>query len=177
MEWDFQNLKLVGTNLASYNRRFFELAVMCPNMVTPECRKITLGRAFNINSSEARDDPKLVTGTFLLDNHHVYVLFDYGADKSFVSREFFHNLKNPLSLLENLYSIELVNGNLMRADKVYRDCTLILAGTSFRIDVIPIKLRSFNLVVGMDWLADIVCHQKAIRIPVTEDEPLMVYGE
>ncbi|XP_071694743.1 uncharacterized protein [Rutidosis leptorrhynchoides] len=101
------------------------------------------GRAFNINSSEARDDPKLVT--------------------------------------ENLYSIELGNGNLMRADKVYRDCTLILVGTSFRIDVIPIQLGSFDLVVGIDWLAenraDIFCHQKAIRIPVTEDESLMVYGE
>ncbi|XP_071704414.1 uncharacterized protein [Rutidosis leptorrhynchoides] len=68
----------------------------------------------------------------------------------------------------------------MRADKVYRDCTLILAGTSFRIDVIPIKLGKFDLVVVLDWLdenrADNVCYQKAIRIPVTEDEPLMVYG-
>ncbi|XP_071713473.1 uncharacterized protein [Rutidosis leptorrhynchoides] len=50
-----------------------------------------------------------------------------------------------------------------------------------RIDVIPIRLGIFDLVVGMDWLsenrADIVCYQKAIRIPVAEDEPLMVYGE
>ncbi|XP_071695328.1 uncharacterized protein [Rutidosis leptorrhynchoides] len=93
------------------------------------------GRAFNINSSEARDDPKLVTGMFLLDNQHAYVLFDSGADRSFVSRDFCNNLKNLVSPLENLYSIELKNGNLMRADK------------------------------------------KSIRIPVTEDEPLMVYGE
>ncbi|XP_071727119.1 uncharacterized protein [Rutidosis leptorrhynchoides] len=265
MERELQNLKLVGTDLASYNRRFFELALMCPNMVTPKRRKITLyvkglteniqsgvttskprtiqeavemahehhpgdcikrcdkckknghlaaeckagtnvcygcgktghfrkdcptatknteparGRSFNINSNEAHDDPKLVTGTFLLDNHHAYVLFDSGADRSFVSRDFCHNLKNPVSSLKNLYSIELGNGNLMRADKVYRDCTLILAGTSFRIDVISIKIGSFDLVVGMDWLAenraDIVCYQKVIRIPVNEDEPLMVYGE
>ncbi|XP_071688030.1 uncharacterized protein [Rutidosis leptorrhynchoides] len=138
------------------------------------------GRAFKINSSEARDDLKLVTGTFLLDNHHAHVVFDSGADRSFMSRDFCHNLKNPVSSLENLYSIELGNANLMRADKAYRDCTLILAGTSFRIDVIPIKLGSFDLVVGMDWLAknraDIVCYQKAMRIPVAEDEPLIVYG-
>ncbi|XP_071695138.1 uncharacterized protein [Rutidosis leptorrhynchoides] len=103
-------------------------------------------RDFNINSSEARDDPKLVTGTFLLDNHHAYVLFDSRDDRSFVSRDYFHNLKNPVYSLENLYSIEI----LMSADKVYRDS----------------KNR-----------ADIVCHQKAIRIPVTEHESLMVYGE
>ncbi|XP_071688053.1 uncharacterized protein [Rutidosis leptorrhynchoides] len=138
------------------------------------------GRAFNINSSEARD-PKLVTGMFLLDNHHAYLIFDSGADRSFVSKGFFHNLKNPVSSLENVYSIELENGKLVRADKIHRDCTLNLAGKSFRIDVIPIMLGSFDLVVRMDWLSenrsDIVCYQKAIRIPVAKDEPLMVYGE
>ncbi|XP_071688221.1 uncharacterized protein [Rutidosis leptorrhynchoides] len=221
MERELQNLKLVGTNLASYNRRFFEVALMhdpgdcikrCDKCkknghLATECKAGTnvyygcrktghfrkdcptttkntepaRGRAFNINSIEARDDPKLVTGTFLLDNHHAYVLFESGADRSSVSRDFCHNLKNPVSSLENLYSIELGNGNLMRADKVYRDCTLILARTSFRIDVISIKLGSFDLVVGMDWLPEnrayIVCDEKAIHIPVTEDEPLMVYGE
>ncbi|XP_071715089.1 uncharacterized protein [Rutidosis leptorrhynchoides] len=287
MERELQKLKLVGTDLTSYNKRFFELAYICPHMVTPERRKITLyangltekiqsgvttskprtiqesiemaselidqaeysgykgkfplcakcnrhhpedclkkydkckrnghladeckigtnmcyrcgkeghfrkdcptasktneparGRAFNINFSEARHDPKLVTGTFLLYNQRVYVLFDSGADRSFVSRDFCHNLKNVVSSLENLYSIELGNGNLMSADKVYCDCTLTLAGMSFKINVIPIKLGSFDLVVGMDWLAknraDIVGHQKAIRIPVVEGEPLMVYGE
>ncbi|XP_071727653.1 uncharacterized protein [Rutidosis leptorrhynchoides] len=42
MEQELQNLKLVSTDLASYNKRFFELALMCPHMVTPEHRKITL---------------------------------------------------------------------------------------------------------------------------------------
>ncbi|XP_071694896.1 uncharacterized protein [Rutidosis leptorrhynchoides] len=297
MKREPQNLKLVGTDLANYNKRFFELALMCPNMVTPECRKITLyvkglteniqggvttskprtvhegvemahelmdqielrgktpvsvetknfdnkgkwnnnnsgknynlqpykkqdtakgnitalntnsgykgkyslcakynryhpgncnnvcdkckenghlaseckdgtnvcfgcektghfrkdcpnanknteparGRAFNINSSKACDDPKLVTCTFLLSNHHAYVFFDYGADRSFVSKDFCHNLKNPVSSLENMYSIELGNGNLLSENR-----------------------------------ATIVCYQKAIRIPVAENEPLMVYGE
>ncbi|XP_071728616.1 uncharacterized protein [Rutidosis leptorrhynchoides] len=139
------------------------------------------GRAFNINSSEARDDPKLVMGTFLLDNHCAYVLFDSGADRSFVSKDFWHNIKKPVSSLENLYSIELGNGNLMKADQIYHGCTFNLAEKSFSIDVIPIKLGSFDLVVGMDWLsenrADIVYYQKAIRIPVAKGEPLMVYGE
>ncbi|XP_071687621.1 uncharacterized protein [Rutidosis leptorrhynchoides] len=108
------------------------------------------GRAFNINSSEARDDPKLVTGTFLLDNHRAYVLFDSGADRSFVSKDFCHNIKKPVSSLENLYSIEIGNVNIMKADQIYRGYTFNLAGKSFSIDLIPIKLGSFDLVVGMD---------------------------
>ncbi|XP_071719291.1 uncharacterized protein [Rutidosis leptorrhynchoides] len=124
------------------------------------------GRVFNINSIEARDAPKLVTGMFLFDNHHAYVLFDSGADRSFVSKDFCYNIKNLIPSLENLYSIELGNTNLMKADQIYRGCTLNLAGKYFSTDVIPIKLGSFNLVVGMYWLsnnrADVVSYQKAI---------------
>ncbi|XP_071727609.1 uncharacterized protein [Rutidosis leptorrhynchoides] len=120
----------------------------CPNAEkTTEPAK---GREFNINSSEARDDPKLVTGTFLFDNHHAYVLFDSGADRSFVCKDFFHNIKNHVSSLENLYSIGLGNGNLMKTDQIYRGCNLNLTGKSFSIDVISIKLGSFDLAVRMD---------------------------
>ncbi|XP_071735626.1 uncharacterized protein [Rutidosis leptorrhynchoides] len=63
MERELQNLKLVGTDLASYNRRFFELALMCPNMVTPERRKITLyvkGLTENIQGGVTTSNPRTV---------------------------------------------------------------------------------------------------------------------
>ncbi|XP_071704856.1 uncharacterized protein [Rutidosis leptorrhynchoides] len=91
-------------------------------------------RAFNINSTEARDDPKLVMGTFSLNDQNVYILFDTGADRSFISKDICHNIKNPISPLDNIYSIELGN-------------------------------------------AEVVCDQKAIRIPNADGEPMMVYGE
>ncbi|XP_071686031.1 uncharacterized protein [Rutidosis leptorrhynchoides] len=40
MESEFWNLKMVGTDITSYNTRFLELALMCPTMVTPECKRI-----------------------------------------------------------------------------------------------------------------------------------------
>ncbi|XP_071719012.1 uncharacterized protein [Rutidosis leptorrhynchoides] len=40
VEREFRDLKLVGSDLTAYNKRFFELALMCPDMVTPERRKI-----------------------------------------------------------------------------------------------------------------------------------------
>ncbi|GJY10398.1 putative reverse transcriptase domain-containing protein, partial [Tanacetum coccineum] len=48
------------------------------------------GRAFNMNVNvvEALQDPKVVTGTFSLNNHFATVLFDSGADFSFISTEF-----------------------------------------------------------------------------------------
>ncbi|XP_071687063.1 uncharacterized protein [Rutidosis leptorrhynchoides] len=143
------------------------------------------GRAFNIDSNEARDDPKLVMGTFLLDNHHSYVLFDSGADRSFVSRDFCHNLKNHNHASVTCGRLILVIQSyefLVDSRLINWGCWPGQAAESLNgIDVIPIKLGSFDLVVGMYWLAenraDIVCYQKMICIPVTEDEPLMVYGE
>ncbi|GJW16358.1 putative reverse transcriptase domain-containing protein [Tanacetum coccineum] len=48
------------------------------------------GRAFsvNVNAMEAVQDPNVVTGTISLNGHFVTVLFDSGADFSFISTEF-----------------------------------------------------------------------------------------
>ncbi|GKE99719.1 putative reverse transcriptase domain-containing protein, partial [Tanacetum coccineum] len=51
----------------------------------------------------------------------------------------------------------------------------------FTIDLIPLGHGSFNVIVGMDWLskhkAEIVCHEKVVRIPLESGETLLVQGE
>ncbi|GKD19354.1 reverse transcriptase domain-containing protein, partial [Tanacetum coccineum] len=42
------------------------------------------GRAFMMGAEEARQDPNIMTGTFSLNNHYATMLFDSGADYSFV---------------------------------------------------------------------------------------------
>ncbi|GJV98608.1 putative nucleotidyltransferase, ribonuclease H, partial [Tanacetum coccineum] len=48
--------------------------------------------------------------------------------------------------------------------------TLTLLNQPFKIDLMPIKLDSFNVVIGMDWLskyhARIICDEKVIHIPI-----------
>ncbi|GKD75011.1 putative reverse transcriptase domain-containing protein, partial [Tanacetum coccineum] len=46
------------------------------------------GKAFNGNAVEALQDPKVVTGTFSLNNQFATVLFDSGVDFSFISIKF-----------------------------------------------------------------------------------------
>ncbi|KAI3745512.1 hypothetical protein L1987_58626 [Smallanthus sonchifolius] len=45
------------------------------------------GRAFVIGSREARNDYNVVAGKFLLNNYFAFVLFDTGADRSFISNK------------------------------------------------------------------------------------------
>ncbi|XP_076926259.1 uncharacterized protein LOC143589362 [Bidens hawaiensis] len=52
---------------------------------------------------------------------------------------------------------------------------------TFSIDLIPMQLGSFDIIVGMDWLsshrAEIVCFEKIIRIPIADGQTLRVIGE
>ncbi|GJU78570.1 putative reverse transcriptase domain-containing protein [Tanacetum coccineum] len=46
------------------------------------------GKAYVLGGGEANPDSNAVTGTFLLNNHYASMLFDSGADRSFVSSTF-----------------------------------------------------------------------------------------
>ncbi|KAJ0926534.1 putative nucleotidyltransferase, Ribonuclease H [Helianthus annuus] len=139
------------------------------------------GRAFVIGARDARQDPNVVTGTFPINQHFASVLFDTGADFSFISIEFKNILGLDSSKLDVPYSIELANGKLVEADEVIKGCTLELGERKFSIDLLPVGLGSFDVVVGMDWLSDnraeVVCHEKTICIPLPNEETLVIHGE
>ncbi|GJU89904.1 putative reverse transcriptase domain-containing protein [Tanacetum coccineum] len=58
---------------------------------------------------------------------------------------------------------------------------LELGNSLFTIDLIPLGHGSFNVIVGMDWLsknkAEILCHEKVVRIPLEGGEMLRVQGK
>nr|GEU83866.1 putative reverse transcriptase domain-containing protein [Tanacetum cinerariifolium] len=56
-------------------------------------------------------------------------------------------------------------------------CTLTLLNQPFKIDLMPIKLGSFDVVIGMDWLsknhAKILCDETIVHIPI-DGETLII---
>ncbi|GKG16285.1 reverse transcriptase domain-containing protein, partial [Tanacetum coccineum] len=67
------------------------------------------GRAFNVNVNtvEALQDPNVVTCTFSLNDHFATVLFDSGADFSFISIKFAPLLNVKPSIVNPGYVIEV----------------------------------------------------------------------
>ncbi|GJT11352.1 putative reverse transcriptase domain-containing protein [Tanacetum coccineum] len=108
------------------------------------------------------------------------MLFDSGADRSFVSSTFSALLDVAPSTLDTSYAVELADGRISETDVVLRGCTLGLLGNPFDIDLMPIELGSFDIIIGMDWLAKylalIVCDEKVVRIPYG-DEVLIIRGD
>ncbi|XP_076953607.1 uncharacterized protein LOC143627732 [Bidens hawaiensis] len=152
----------------------------CPQLA-PNNNQATRGRAFTIGASDARQDPNVITGTFLLNNHFASILFDTGVERSFISLDFEPLVKWKPAKLDCPYTVELANGNTTQANTIMRDYTLTFDDHSLNIDLIPFKLGSFDLVVGMDWLsrnqAEVACAEKLICIPLQSGETLIIQGE
>ncbi|GJW34597.1 putative reverse transcriptase domain-containing protein [Tanacetum coccineum] len=79
--------------------------------------------------------------------------------------------RNPDSnvVMENSYDVELADGKIVGIDTIVRGCTLNFLNHPFNIDLMPVELGSFDVIIGMDWLrrchAVILCDEKLVRIP------------
>ncbi|GJS02028.1 putative reverse transcriptase domain-containing protein [Tanacetum coccineum] len=123
---------------------------------------------------EANQDSNVVTGTFLLNNHYASILFESGADRSFISITFSALIDIVPTTLDVSYAVELAVWKKIHksVDTILRGCTLNLKNHPFNIDLMPAELGSFDVIISMDWLSKyyvvIVCDEKVIRIPIVE---------
>ncbi|GKE50751.1 putative reverse transcriptase domain-containing protein [Tanacetum coccineum] len=146
-----------------------------------QCQKTTnnsaQGRAYMLRDKNAHQDPNVVTSIFLLKQHLARVLFDSEADKNFISISLASMLNITPLTIDTFYNIEMADGNLVSTNTVIQGATLTLLNQPFEIDLMPIKLGSFNVIIGMDWLskyhARIICDEKVVHIPI-DGETLII---
>ncbi|GJR62600.1 putative reverse transcriptase domain-containing protein [Tanacetum coccineum] len=107
-------------------------------------------RAFMLGAEEARRDPNIMTGI---------EPSDFGFN----------------------YEIEIASGQLVEIDKVIKGCKLEIDGHVFGINLILFGSGSFDVILGMDWLSDhkaeIIFHDKVVRIHLLDGKVLRVLGE
>ncbi|GJY54469.1 putative reverse transcriptase domain-containing protein [Tanacetum coccineum] len=138
------------------------------------------GKPYVLGGGDANPDLNVVKGTFLLNNHYTSMIFDSGTDRSFMSTTFSTCLDITPDTLDVSYDVELANGIIFKINTVLRGCTLGLLGHPFNIDLMPVELDSFEVIISMDWLANhhavIVYDEKIMRIHYG-DEVLIVQGD
>ncbi|GJY06441.1 putative reverse transcriptase domain-containing protein [Tanacetum coccineum] len=137
------------------------------------------GKAYVLGGGDANPDSNVVMGMFLLNNHYASVLFNSGVDQSFVSTTFSTLLDIIPDTLDVSYAVELADERVSETNTVLRGCKLGLLGHPFNIDLMPVELGIFDVIIGMDWLANhhvvIVWDEKIVLIPYG-DEVLIVQG-
>ncbi|GKE35752.1 putative reverse transcriptase domain-containing protein [Tanacetum coccineum] len=128
-----------------------------------------VGNAKKRGNASGNPDANVIMGMFLLNNHYASILFDTGADRSFISTAFSSLINIAPTLLENSYGVELADGKIVGIDTIIQGCTLNFLDHPFNIDLMPVELGSFDVIIGMDWLrrchAVIVCDEKLVQVP------------
>ncbi|GKD62157.1 putative reverse transcriptase domain-containing protein [Tanacetum coccineum] len=122
----------------------------------------------------------VVTGTFLLNDRYASILFDTGADRSFVSTIFSSLIDITPTTLDHYYDVELADEKIIGINTIIRGCTLNFLDHPLNINLIPVELGSFDVIIGMDWLSkyhDVIDYaEKIVRIP-WGNETLIVHGD
>ncbi|XP_074374542.1 uncharacterized protein LOC141714948 [Apium graveolens] len=110
-------------------------------------------RTFNITMKEAVQSSSVVAGTLSVNLVNVKVLIDYGETRSFISEEFIDKICCEMQRLGETLIIKLEKDDQVPVDWVYPECAIKIAGHHFSIDLIPLNLGEFDVILGMDWLA------------------------
>ncbi|GJU18828.1 putative reverse transcriptase domain-containing protein [Tanacetum coccineum] len=83
--------------------------------------------------------------------------------------------------LDHGYDVELADGRIIWVNTLIRGCTLNFLNHPFNvIDLMPVEMGSFDVIIGMDWLAKYhavtVCDEKLVHVPFG-DKTLIFHGD
>nr|GEV08643.1 putative reverse transcriptase domain-containing protein [Tanacetum cinerariifolium] len=99
----------------------------CPKLKNKDEKRVNapgwvyaVGNAEKRGNSSRDPDSNVVTGTFLLNNRYASILFDTGADRSFISTAFSSLIDIVPTPLGNSYDVELADGAAPVARAPYR---------------------------------------------------------
>ncbi|XP_021979639.1 uncharacterized protein LOC110875744 [Helianthus annuus] len=83
--------------------------------------------------------------------------------------------------LDKPFIVELAYGREEEIVSVVKDCTIQISKTPISIDLLPLKLGEFDVIIGMDWLsshqAQILCDKKQIQIKDPKGGTVTIDGE
>ncbi|GKA26867.1 putative reverse transcriptase domain-containing protein [Tanacetum coccineum] len=176
MEDEFYHLTVKGNDLKKYVRRFQELATLCPTMV-PDSEKMMevfiggLPRSIegNVTASKPQTLEEAINIAQRLMDQCRKTTNNNAQGRAYMLRD--RNAhQDPNVVTDTFYNIEMADGNLVSTNTVIQGATLTLLNQPFKIDLMLIKLGSFDVVIGMDWIskyhARIICDEKVIHIPI-----------
>nr|GEU32320.1 reverse transcriptase domain-containing protein [Tanacetum cinerariifolium] len=131
----------------------------CPKLKNNNCdnrggNENAPAKMYTVGHAGKNPDSNVVTSTFLLNNRYASILVDTGAVRSFVSTAFSSQNDITPTTLDHYYDVELADGRITGLNTIIRGFKLNFLSHLFNIDLMPIKLGSFDIIIGMDWLAN-----------------------
>ncbi|XP_026458409.1 uncharacterized protein LOC113358909 [Papaver somniferum] len=107
----------------------------------------------HIATVEKRTENSAIEGNFLIFSSRAKVLFDSGATHSFISLHLaaYLGLKPvPMGFTLNVSS---PLGNVVSLSKFCKDCEITFGDYRVKVDLIPMRLQDYDVIIGMNWLS------------------------
>ncbi|XP_021992735.1 uncharacterized protein LOC110889503 [Helianthus annuus] len=160
----------------------------CPELIGRKYGKDThtktpkaKARSFLLIAAEVKKEPDVVSGIFAINSIPAHVLFDTGANKSFISHGFIQHPSFVLTKLPMPLEVEIGDNKSFIVCDICQDCKINIDDEEYSIDLIPMSMGEFQVVVGMDWLsrhhAKVVCFRKEIKLTSPSGKHVTIYGE
>ena len=134
-----------------------------------------------MTQKDSQATPNAVTGTLLVNNEKAYVLIDPGATHSFVSTIFSMHLDRSCSLLSQPLLVSTPVGDVILVEEVYKECVLKIGDTELVVDLMPLTIHDFDLILGMDLLAayhaSVDCFKKEVIFRMPNESEFKFQGE
>ena len=111
------------------------------------------GRAFALMPGNTPATTSVVSGILPICGQPAHVLIDSGSTHSFVSYPFEQYLNTSPVPLEYELSVSLPSGDTMLCDRIYYACEILVNDVPLFVDLIPLEMHGFDVILGMDWLS------------------------
>ena len=101
-------------------------------------------------AGEAQANPDTILGTMIIFGTLVQVFFYFGSSRSFVSSSFALDADQELSSLKHKLVVTTSLGEQILCNFVFKGCEILIEGVVLKVNLIPLEMWDFDVILGMD---------------------------
>ena len=132
------------------------------------------------NADTLASTSNVVAGQTLLKSCNVYTLFDSGATHSFISTKLALSLSSCNDRIPSLLRTILPSGEILLSEFYLKQVPITIKGVILHADLIAIEMKDFDVILGMDFLAEhnaiINCYHRTVTFKPRNQEKFAFKG-
>nr|GEV58221.1 hypothetical protein [Tanacetum cinerariifolium] len=186
-----EDVMVKGNDVATYTQRFQVLALMCTKFLAEKTEKVDKyigGLPDNIHGNVMSVRPKTLDETIELANDLMDQKLRTYAERQNETRGRLIKINNSNHTRSKMNGVAqgrayalggkdaspdsnviTSDGKIIGVNTIIQGCTLNFMNHPFIIDLMPVPVGSFDVIIGMDWLTKyhgvIICDEKIVRVP------------